>query len=234
MTAALDLLAQTVPAWFVPRTQDVGCLTGAVMIEPWLDPGLELIIRAHNSPTVGEAMPGMLLPKACPERHIQADHTFCLGLRRPAITTARAAEAWWSDLFQFLGCQAIAEATGVWPPRNALDHGEAGGFHLRALQVARLLGIEDEYWEAYFDQPSWITSTGLNLLGERGRVGAPRLRKPKIPRGKAKRALLIEIVIAERRRRRAVAKYRQYAKTCGTTCCGSMRECAYPKAITRG
>jgi hypothetical protein len=229
VTAPLELLAQAAPDWFVAQAQDAQRLVGTARVEPWLAPGLELAIRAAASPTVGEAVPGTLLPKACPERHIQGDQTFCLGLRRSAITTLKAAEVWWSDLSQFLACQAIAQATGLWPPRNALDHGEAGGFHLRALQVAQRLDVEEAYWEAYFGQPSWITSTGLGLLGERGRVGARRLRKPKTPRGHTERNLLLELVIAERRRRRAMARYRQYAKTCGVTCCGGMRECAYPQ-----
>lgn len=231
MSSTLDLLAERAPSWFVVSDLVAWRLMGIARVEPWLDPGLELIIRPGGAfPTVGEALPGTLLPKACPERHIQGDYTFCLGLRRSDVATARAADAWWSDVEQFLNCQAIAQATGLWPPRNALDHGDAGAFHLRALQVARRLGIEETYWEAYFDQPSWITSTGLNLLGVRGRIGVPRLRKPKVRAGRATKILLLELVIAERRRRREMRRYRQHAKTCGRTCCGTMRDCDYPRA----
>lgn len=233
MRPCLDLLLTVMPSWFTVRLRTATRLEGVAAHGPWKKDSLDLSITAAPCPVVGETHPGSKLPAFCPDRHIQGDHTFCVGLKRAPVDSLRKAEAWWSDLDQYLECQAIAEATRVWPPQNALDHGQAGVYHQRALRLASRLGIVDDYLEAYFDLPSWITGKGLNKLGGRGvRLTAPAVRhSPRIRGGRKARQLLAELVIVERARRRALAKYHAFIEAGSQMCCGAMRDCRFPKSV---
>jgi hypothetical protein len=63
---------------------------------------------------VGETIAGQMLPRACPERHIKSDATFCLGLRAGEnVDTPEDAANWWGKLHVFLTCQDTAHASGV-------------------------------------------------------------------------------------------------------------------------
>jgi hypothetical protein len=148
---------------------------------------------------------------------------------------------WWGYLAQYIRCQSVAEQTGVWPLEQALDHGDAGKYHRRALEIADQLGIRTEYDAAYGDEVSWITSPNLKLLGKddvpiNGRAPCPRgcrhRRRPFRPivRKSCKdRSLLLELVICERERRRHLKLYWESCRNAGEVCCGKMRSCGLPK-----
>ncbi|RSB46317.1 MULTISPECIES: E2 domain-containing protein [Brevundimonas] len=232
MIAPIDLLVATAPDWFTVRDRTVNQIRGEAAHGPWAGSPLDLTILSAPCPIVRETKPGTRFPAFCPDRHIQGDRTFCVGLGRGPIDSLRRARAWWADLDQYLACQAIAEATRLWPPQNALDHGPAGLYHQRALRVAERLGIMDAYLDAYFDQPSWITSTGLTKLGERRvRLTGPVVaRAPQMKGDRKARLLLLELVMAERKRRAALADYKKRISNGTQTCCGAMRDCGFPKA----
>ena len=234
MSAAIDLLVATAPDWFTVRCRTGNKVRGDAAHGPWAAAPLDLTFLSAPCPIVRETQPGTRFPAFCPERHIQGDHTFCVGLGRRPVDSLRRARAWWADLDQYLACQAIAEATRLWPPQNALDHGPAGLYHQRALVLAERLGIMDAYLEAYFDQPSWITSTGLTKLGERKvRLTGPIVaRAPAVKGGRKARLLLLDLVMAERARRKALNAYKDLIATGTQTCCGAMRDCGFPKAVT--
>lgn len=231
MTAPIDLLLAAAPDWFTVQSHTAHQLRGDAAHGPWGAEPLDLTILSAPCPIVRETRPGTRFPSFCPDRHIQGDQTFCVGLRRPPVDSLRRALAWWADLDQYLACQAIAEATRLWPPQNALDHGEAGLHHQRALRLADRLGIMDAYLDAYFDQPSWITSTGLTKLGERKvRLACPVVaRAPRVKGGRKARLLLLELVMAERARRAALKQYKALISKGTHTCCGAMRDCGFPK-----
>lgn len=231
MIAAIELLLAATPDWFTVQSRTADQLRGDAAHGPWVAEPLDLTILSAPCPIVRETRPGTRFPAFCPDRHIQGDQTFCVGLRRPPVNSLRRARDWWAEFDQYLACQAIAEATRLWPPQNALDHGQAGLYHQRALRLADRLGIMDAYLDAYFDQPSWITSTGLTKLGERNVRLAGRLvaRAPRVKGGRKARLLLLELVMAERARRAALKQYKALISNGTQACCGAMRDCSFPK-----
>lgn len=223
----LQLLLSVSPTWFEQDGRTLTTILGKARIGPWTVEGIALRILDGPSPRVREAVVGAVFPIACSERHIEAGGLFCTGLHTAPVRSERDARRWWEKLKQYLLCQAAAAATGVWPLGHGLDHGDAGGAHRCALRLAKRLGVEEAYLSAYLDEPSWFTSTGLDLLGERHRPGQakrPRLRAPKV-RGRRARLALLQIVILERVRRRELAAFWRSQRKSGRVCCGTMRGC---------
>lgn len=227
------------PVWFVASRMTANDIVGRAHVigSAWEGDGLELYIRGEPAPIVAERVPGTAIPARCPERHVQGDRTFCVGLDRPAVRDQDDAELWWEYLRQYVLCQSVAKATGVWPPNHALDHGDAGRHHRKALEIASRLGIEDEYLVAHQDEPSWITDPHLRLLGRKdepinGRAPCPRGCRargqpsaPRLRRNCAWRRDLLEIVVEERKRRKELARYWDSVRKEGIICCGTMRSC---------
>lgn len=204
---------------------------GRAEVGRWREAGLGLAIAADGL-RVRENPVGTQLPAACAERHIELDGGFCQGLVSPRLERRRDAEAWWRRLEQFLLCQSAAADTGVWPLGHGLDHGDAGEHHRRALRLAEKLGVQEAYLDAYLDAPSWFTSTGLNLLGDRrrGAAAAARLRPPRV-RGRRARLALLEIVILERARRKHLAAFWKDLQASNRRCCGAMRDCRLDRSV---
>lgn len=202
---------------------------------------MRLDIMGLERPTVRENVPGTAFPFRCPERHVQSDQTFCLGLRKLAVDSPEAADRWWEQLRQYIVCQSVAERTGVWPPAHELDHGAAGDHHQHCLTIARELGIEEEYASARLNEPSWITDRNLRLSSKQGlpingRAPCPRgcrarLRPnaPVIRRKCPRRALILDIISHEKKRRAALRHYWKAEWERGTRCCGSMLNCELKK-----
>lgn len=207
---------------------------------------MELKIQGKTIPVVGESVPGTGLPARCPERHIQGDRTFCTGLHYISVNSRKDAAAWWRQLEQFIMCQGVASKTGRWPIHQALDHGDAGKHHERALALAADAGVEDEYAAARLGDPSWLTDPKLRLFDKKGlaingRAVCPR-RCRRTARGRSvpmlrtdcehlskpgcyKRRLLVELAFEESRRREALAKYWRDVIASGGKCCRTMRGC---------
>lgn len=240
MKSATQYLADTAPAWFSLDVANKDVLTGRAHVAktPWSEKGLSLRIFGDPQPKVREEAPGGDLPARCPERHIQADNTFCLGLRYIDVRSVLKAAQWWEQLRQFLACQGIAQRTRIWPPAHALDHGDAGRHHERALALAEEAGIEEEYAAARLDEPSWLTDPKLRLFNKKGhpingRAVCPRgcLRRARgrqvrvLRIGCPKRKLLVDLAYTERLRRQALGDYWQHVFSEGTRCCRSMRSC---------
>lgn len=240
MSSAVFHLAHTAPIWFSVEALDGRALIGCARPPntPWAVNGLDLHIAGDPTPKVGERIPGTLLPARCPERHIQGDQTFCLGLQYLKVLSAADGGPWWEQLRQFLICQGVAERTRVWPVRQALDHGEAGKYHERALQLAAEAEVQEEYASARLGDPSWITNPSLYLFDKAGR---PINGRAYCPRGCTRRArgrlvgivrkdcpkrnLLVELAYKERQRRKALKEYWEHVFDEGVKCCRTMRVC---------
>lgn len=240
MKSAIFYLADTAPAWFSIEKSNSDILVGHARVPktPWALDGLHLHVFGRKVPRVREEVPGADLPCRCPERHIQGDKTFCLGLRYLTVQSAEEARQWWVQLNQFLRCQGVAEVTRVWPVNQALDHGDAGQHHERALSLARKAGVEDEYAAARLDEPSWLTDPKLHLFDRNGRPingsatcprGCKRRARGRLVRTLRtdcdKRQLLVDLAYTERLRREALNKYWQDVFASGEKCCRTMRGC---------
>lgn len=65
------------------------------------------------------------LPEFCPERHINADGSFCLGRDRTLAGALANPVAWWQRLLQYLREQVSAGQRKRWNPAAGVDHGDA-------------------------------------------------------------------------------------------------------------
>lgn len=196
----------------------------------------------RSQPIVSESKPGTLFPARCPERHIETGGSFCLGLDRPAVDDEQTATEWWEALRHHLMCQRMAHRTGIWPEAFALDHGDAGIWHKKALELAESLELEEEYAAAHAEEASWITGAQFKLEHNDGRPingRAPchlgctwRKRGRMVPRLRVecdRREQILELVAIEKKRREELAEYWRSVRRAGTTCCGTMRNCELGK-----
>ena len=240
MKSAILHLADTAPAWFSIEKSNRDSLVGHARVPktPWARDGLHLHIFGRKVPRVREEAPGTDLPCRCPERHIQGDKTFCLGLRYLTVQSAEKARQWWGQLNQFLRCQGVAELTRVWPVKHALDHGDAGKHHERALSLAAEAGVEEEYASARLGERSWLTDPKLHLFDKKGRPINGRALCPRGCRRRArgrqvrtlrtdcdKRQLLVDLAYTEHLRRKVLDKYWKAVFASGEKCCRTMRGC---------
>ena len=240
MKSAILYLAETAPAWFSIEKSNRDNLVGHARPPktPWAVDGLHLHIFGREVPRVREEVPGTDLPCRCPERHIQGDQTFCLGLRYLKVQSAEKARQWWVQLDQFLRCQGVAELTRVWPVNQSLDHGDAGEHHERALSLAAEAGLEEEYASARLGEPSWLTDPKLHIFGKKGRPINGRAPCPRGCKRRArgrlvrtlradcdKRQLLVDLAYAEHQRRTALDNYWKAVFASGEKCCRTMRGC---------
>lgn len=239
----MAFLEQTHPPWFDVESTSDSEVVGAARPPGtvWAAGGVALRLRAEIRVVVSEAVPGARFPARCPERHIQADQTFCLGLAPVQPTSDELAGQFWEQLRQYLVCQHVAEETGVWPPLHALSHGAAGEHHQRALELAEALGCTEEYDRARLGEVSWITDRRIRIASKtgqpiNGRMPCPlgcrytRRSSREIPLTQCrKRDQLAQLVFSEQERRRELADYWADAVSAGETCCGRMRNCGLPR-----
>ena len=103
------------PAWFSIEASSSLFLVGTAYVPGtlWSGSGVKLHIQGYSTLSVREESPGTKFPARCPERHIQRDQTFCLGLHTLEVVSDETAIQWWEQLRQYLCCQSIAEKTGI-------------------------------------------------------------------------------------------------------------------------
>lgn len=89
------------------------------------------------------------LPAFCPERHINDDGTFCLGLRAGEFElTPDSIARWWDKLKVFLSLQETAHISGKWNSKAAMRHGKAADLQLIGEAISLQLGLEHEFNQA--------------------------------------------------------------------------------------
>lgn len=236
----LDALEGTAPAWFSRVRSSAMSMRGTARVQAAGsadDATFDLeVVGGAAGVRVGEVIRGAALPAFCPERHINPDGSFCLGLRAgEAVVDADSAEIWWDYLHRFLELQRVASNTGLWPDPESLDHGDAGEHHAAALLAARDLGIEEEYELARMGEPSWMTeplprtdAAGRRVLN--GRAPCPRGcthagGRPWLRRACARSASVTGLLHHERLRRKELAAFWRRIADSGLPCCGTMAAC---------
>lgn len=154
MVKAIEQLRLVVPNWVAIQSSTAGSLD--LIAAPFRAGGepsrqYSLLVEelAEGFIRVRENPVGRLLPAWCPERHINPDESFCLGLNAGSgIDNLDGARRWWRKLELFLDCQEVASSTGRWPPYLQLSHGFAGNMELEAEKLAAKLGLLEEYQRA--------------------------------------------------------------------------------------
>lgn len=238
-TDPLELICRTTPAWFTAHHTTADTLEGAAKIAVAFGAGdvaVELLIHsASGKISVSELSVGTLFPARCSERHVQWDGTFCIGYQAgEGISTVDAAAVWWGLLEQFLRLQRVASRTRRWPVRQAVAHGAAGPHHLAALQAARELSLEEEYYQMLEGEPAWfsgqfpkVSTTATRVLN--GRLPCPkgctRRGKPILRRNCTKSEVICRLLSEERLRQKREREFWQAHIEAGIACCGTMDGC---------
>jgi hypothetical protein len=186
-----------------------------------------------NEIVVSERPVGNTLPACCPERHINLDGSFCIGLRAGVGITDETAPAWWKKLHAFALWQETATETGFWPSEAQLSHGEAAEWELAAEKAADQLGLRSAYREAVaFDtgiiasavrkisSKTGVLRNGRNscICGRTDRRGRKLLRRDCHGIGHGCPILF------EHRRRISIDEF-WHGLRGHVACCGTMREC---------
>ncbi len=173
--------------------------------------GLSVSTPLTGTVHVREVVLGTELPACCPERHINFDGSFCLGLEVPTPASEGEAIAWWSLLLGFLEMQLDARILRRWGQRS-WRHGYAGVLQRELEDKCRAVPVE------------------LRRIFElRAPIGADRRGAGRTGRSSHARALeeladlLDQVETAERR-------YWQDLVDKELTCCGTMDSCPLARA----
>lgn len=184
-------------------------------------PGRRVRLTIHTGTQLiaCETCSGSEFPASCPERHINGDGSFCLGLERFTLNAGSAAR-FWEALRAFLLCQEFARARRRWPTGRWLSHGrEAADAQLEAEAAAAACGLGERYRRALEFR------TG-RLAGDLPVPAQPKTTAAASPRRRA----LLRLLRAEATRRRAEADFVRHLAACGQRCCGTMEHCALDQA----
>lgn len=188
-----------------------------------------------------ETIPGTVLPIACPERHINRNGTFCIGLNAgKKITTREDAEQWWGFLAEFLDSQQSAAKYRRWPPGRWLSHGDAAIEHLAMEKISQKLGWEEEIRIAIEHKQGWLGGMlprhrkNSNMLVNQ-RLPCPRgcLRRKgksslRMLRRKCPHKHQVSLLVKhENSRRKLEASFVKEFLADGFFCCGTMKDCPF-------
>lgn len=200
---------------------------------PTRDYSLSLEIKGGHV-SVREESEKPLLPTFCPQRHMNPDGSFCLGLNAGrALDSPKKRRDWWKKLLVFLTCQDTAAETRTWPPTIEISHGQAGQTEVIAEDEAEKLGLLEEYQRAVRDNQGFIAAAITRVTTVAGRLrnaraacvcgrkknnGQPKLRRD------CRRDGDVCLPIMEARRRREEREFWEGFKG-NRMCCGTMDEC---------
>lgn len=235
MKPQLKLLRSRVPEW-AALTAHAGSLRLKVDLpRPSGVPDQPLTLRVWISDSKVDICeePPRQWPHGCPERHINQDGTFCLGVGAPiSPQSAEDADTWWSWLKQFILSQRVASRTGRWPSARALHHGDAVIYQLQLERLCLGTRFEAEVHSALEGECNWLSGDlprlskdGIRLVNLRSPCprGCQRKGRPVIRRKCKSKEVVFEIVRAERRRRSEEARFWESWKS--RPCCQTMKTC---------
>lgn len=191
---------------------------------------------------VRETRVGTVFPSRCPERHINWGGSFCIGYDAGrSIQTRDDAIVWWGLLEEHLRLQRVAARTQRWPARKAVAHGDAGPHQIRALEAARELGLEEDYYQMLEGERKWFAGSAAELRALQERLAREDAACPLgckrngnvISRQYCQRTLWIDRLLNEERSRiEEEAAFWKSFRLWGASCCGSMSDC--PLAVKDG
>lgn len=176
-----ESILSTCPAWTSIRERDEFEIHFIAQIERGsgkLTRAYDLLMKVWTDErvTVQEVSKDRLLPISCPQRHINADETFCVGLRADySVKDTASAEIWWQRLAVFLACQETAEESRKWPPMLQVSHGEAADLQLEAEELARKLDLAKAYEMAVAYDEGSIAALSKHVSRITGRLPRPRM-----------------------------------------------------------
>ncbi|MBX9647945.1 MAG: hypothetical protein K2X57_12920 [Xanthobacteraceae bacterium] len=200
-----------------------------------------------------------LLPTFCPERHINADGSFCLFWRAVddiAIDGPHSALEWWETLARFLQHQTRAARLRRWPDGQARAHGAAAIHQLRAERAAERLDDRLTTDIQYGRISAALHGSGaegpaIRVLLDGKRIYSTWLRSKRVvnlrgpcicPAGKGQRPRAIRscgehaaaaATLALELHSMTVQERRFWAAFEGHLCCGTMNDCPLAQTSAR-
>lgn len=212
---------------------------------------------AGESASAKEVTP-TLLPAFCPERHINADGSFCLYWRAVddiVIDGPDSALAWWETLVRFLQLQTRAARRRRWPDGRVRAHGAAAIHQFRAERAAERLG--DQLSTDMQDGRLSVAMCGsgaegpaIRVLRDGQRIYATWLRSRRVvnlrrpcvcpaggePRPRAIRSCgdhaAVAVTLALELHSMAEQERRFWKVFEGHPCCGTMKDCPLAQTST--
>lgn len=241
--SALERILEAAPAWAsCTRTGNGFAITAAVpraggALSRTYDLSLSVV---GSQVIVKEAANARLLPASCPDRHINSDGSFCLGLRADRLADdAEAAHDWWCKLRVFLTCQETAHEARTWPEYAQMSHGnEAAEIQIEAEDLARQFGLVDEFYDAMWRREGLIAFVAQRIEPQtmhprNGRAACVCGRTDKrgrlLLRRQCWKAKLKCLPVLDRQRRAQVKKF--WSGLSKTPCCGTMDVCPLSRAV---
>jgi hypothetical protein len=218
-----------------------------------------LELSATGSAVSAREEPPVRLPVFCPDRHINAGGSFCLGwgsTAAPEVVDEDSARTWWTAVTRFLQLQLTANELGIWPNRaNDWAHGDAAGHQDLAETAADSMGerFRHDLRTGNFSviREPHVRGARLELRREgrhtaRVAIGPPaKLKDSHVPcpcdqpEGMTVDACrdhvdqLTCFMLELWRWRQSEGQFlRELAKS-GATCCGTLKSCKLRDAITR-
>ena len=194
------------------------------------------VVQRRNQIVVSERHVGSTLPTCCPERHINPDASFCIGLRAGEGIDENNAAAWWSKLHAFILCQETAAETGLWPSEAQLSHGDGGELEIAAERAAEKLGLGSSYRDAVVFNAGPIASSLVKIDPKTGKLRNGRSAclcgqtdgRRKVLRRECHRKGFGCPIVLEYLRRIKVDEFWSVLR--GQPCCSTMRECPLKKS----
>lgn len=187
---------------------------------------------------VAERCLGDQLPRSCPERHINNDGTFCVGLDAGSnITGEESAIRWWRYLAEYLQCQEFAAKHRRWPPGKHLSHGNAARYQIAAEKFASALGLLQDYRDAVEHKIGWLSGSLPKASKKEHKILNGRARCPRDCKTRKGAPILRRqcresqnmwgLISNETGRRAEELRFIQSYKRDEFACCGSMNNCPF-------
>ncbi len=218
-----------------------------------------LELSATGSAVSVREEPPVRLPVFCPDRHINAGGSFCLGwgpTAAPAVVDDGSARAWWTAVVRFLQLQLTASELGVWANgANDWGHGDAAKHQMVAEAAAASMGerFRHDLRAGNFSVIREPHVRGARLaLRREGRhiariaIGPPAKLKDSHapcpcdqPEGTTVVACrdhvdqLTHFILELWRWRESEGRFLRELAKGGATCCGTLKRCKLRDAITR-
>lgn len=239
----IGLLLRAVPEWFSSISHSLKMIEGHADVPVANGVGRTVadirIADDLGKVTVSETVVGTVFPASCPERHIEASGTFCIGYKAGlAVGNFDEAVVWWGLLKQFMLLQRVASRTRRWPARQAIAHGDAGPHHLLAIEAASELGLKEDYFRMLDGEPTWFAEKYPKLAQDSDRLLNGRLPCPKgcLRKGQPilrsdcqKTEVICRLLREERLRRKKEQEFWSDQRLRGAICCGTMDGCPLAK-----
>ena len=194
---------------------------------------------ASGKVTVQEFPESRILPKACPQRHINVDGSFCIGLRAGYLVEDRSSAAnWCRNSAYSLRLKRPQKKSGNGPPLLQLSHGDAADIQLKAEMLADRLGKAEDYKNAvaFGIRPVAVYARQIRFpMGRLKNSGAKCVCGWIRSDGQTKKRWQCAkdndlcLPVLEAKRQRAEKSFWRHWE--GLPCCGTMREC--PLALDR-